>query len=685
MRLPSAAPALLVASLLSLESAALAGTVEPESLLDLPAIAELALAPDGKTAALTVDRVERADDRYRSELYLLDLASGKLDRLTPGERSDSAPRFSADGRFLAFLGDAGDGNQIFWLRVGSARARAATRHGEAVEAFAWAPGGNRFVFVAAEPTAEGPDAPIVVRRNQAQRDGAGLLDERRGHLWIAEREGHGAAREITSGPWEDSDPEFSPDGAWIAFVSARQHPDEDLTDDTDIFLVRPDGAELHRWAGTPGPDARPVWSHAGDRLAWIGSRRANDFYQTNQLTVAPLAGGESRDLTGALDAWIAADNYAYGSGLAAPIWSADDREIWTPLEERGRVIALRIASAGDAEPRRIRAGAGSLALVRPLPGGGRFLALSTSPVDPGELRTFDADGRAGPDLTHFSSAWSAAHRRVTPEVLSSTSPDGAAVESWLYPPLDREPGRRYPIVLYVHGGPQGFDGDFFDPELENQLLPAHGIAVLRVNYRGSTSYGEAFSRAVRADWHTREHADLMAALDAALAGHDWLDPERQGIGGWSYGGIQTVWAAAHTGRFRVGVPERFEVDYLAAFGVDQWFLQYLTELGDPFANADLYRRLSPGTYAAAIRTPLFLIADELDHNCPLPQVLELYQRLKLLGQPTELVVYPGESHSMAQPSHKVDRLRRLVDWYGRYLLAPENKTAGPSGPAARER
>jgi dipeptidyl aminopeptidase/acylaminoacyl peptidase len=256
---------------------------------------------------------------------------------------------------------------------------------------------------------------------------------------------------------------------------------------------------------------------------------------------------------------------------------------------------------------------------------------------------------------------------VAPERIVATNSAGDAVEAWLYPPLEPPADGKAPLVVYIHGGPQGFDGDYFDFDLENQLFAAAGWSVLRVNYRGSTSYGEAFSRAIWGDWHSREHEDLMAALDRAIELHPWIDADRLGIGGWSYGGIMTLWTVGHTDRFKVGVPERLSFDYLSAFGEDQWATWYLTELGDPTTNADLYRRLSPGTYLPNVRTPLYLISNENDYNCPLPQALQLYQRLKLMGQQTELVVYPGASHAMSRPSHLADRLRRLLDWFGRHL------------------
>ena len=184
------------------------------------------------------------------------------------------------------------------------------------------------------------------------------------------------------------------------------------------------------------------------------------------------------------------------------------------------------------------------------------------------------------------------------------------------------------------------------PSLENQLLPAAGLAVLRCNYAGSTSYGEAFTRRLYGNWHFPEAEDLLACLDEALRTRPWLDGDRLGVGGWSWGGIMSLWLVGHTDRFKVAVPERFSMDYLSAFGQDQWFPNYLAELGDPVRDAEKYRRHSPGTYLADVKTPLYLIANENDGNCPLPQAMQLYQRLRLRGVTTELVVYPGR---IAQP------------------------------------
>ncbi len=644
-----------------------AGPVMPRDVLALPLLAELEVAPGATTAVYTLHVPDAGEDAFTSEIWRIDLDLGTSERVSSPGRNARSPRFSADGLELAWLVDGDESTELVVARQPRGRARTVASFAQGIDEFDWSPDGRRFVVVRRDSRPAGwrEDAPKLVTRTLAQADGVGLLDTRRRHLWTVEREG-GAIAQITVGPYDDESPRWSPDGRWIAFVSNRA-PDPDATDDSDIFVVGADGTRLRRLPSGPGPDTQPAWSTAGDRIAYLAMARANDYYQPHHLSVLPLDGSGPTDLSGALDAWVASDALAAGADAARPIWLAEDREILIPFERRGATWIAAVPTEPGREVRELAGGRAVHGLVRPLPGGD-WLATVTTPTHPPELYRFSASTNTPPRrLTHLYDDWLEGRRLVEPERLTATNSAGDSVESWLYPPLEREAGRRYPLVVYIHGGPQVFDGDFFDFDLENQLFPARGWGVLRVNYRGSTSYGEAFSRALWGDWHRREHEDLMAALDGAIAGHPWIDPDRLGIGGWSYGGIMTLWTVGHTDRFKVGVPERFGFDYLSSFGEDQWFVWYLTELGSPLENAELYRRLSPGTYLDNVTTPLYLIANEEDRNCPLPQVLQAYQRLKLLGQETELVVYPGEPHSMQQPSHLIDRLERLLDWYGRHL------------------
>lgn len=652
-------------------------------------MSELAVTREGESAVFVWTQADRREDGYLSRLYRLDLRRPERPAkpLTAESTDSSTIRFSPDGRFLAWFESDDDSTALRWAPVtatGIGRARSAIDLAEGLYDYAWSPDGARFVLVRFDPKpAQRQDSdPWVVSRSLARRDGDGFLDDRRTHLWIVDRKpGSGdrnrtnAPRQITSGPYDDDSPAWSPDGSRIAFVSNRA-ADPDATDNTDIYLVTPDSngtGEPTPLVALSGPDSSPSWSHDGGRLAFHSIRRANDYFQPQRVMVVdtdPAKASEPRDLTGALDAWVASDAMPSGASPAPPLWSADDRELTVLFERRGATWIGRIDSTTGAT-REVAGGRFVHGLVRDLPSGDGRLFTRTDPLHPPELFLQPAEAGLPQQLTHFYEAWLAGRELSAPEKIVATNSAGDGVEAWLYPPLEspagRAAGEKSPLVLYIHGGPQGFDGDYFDFDLENQLFPASGWGVLRVNYRGSTSYGEKFSHAIWGDWQSREFEDLMVALDQAIATHPWIDPERLGIGGWSYGGIMTLWTVGHTDRFKVGVPERLSFDYLSSFGEDQWYVWLLSELGNPLDNAETYRRLSPGTYVAKVKTPLYIIANEKDYNCPLPQAMQLYQRLKLLGQETELVVYPDESHSMSAPSHLADRLRRLLVWFGRHL------------------
>jgi dipeptidyl aminopeptidase/acylaminoacyl peptidase len=688
-----------------------ARALRPEDLFALRNVTAVEVSPAGGQAVFVVEWADAGENEFTSDLYLVPTGPGapadlgdrpgapaatqagqlpEARRLTHSPAADTSPRWSPDGQRLAFLSERDGQEQIYVLDLRGGEPARVTESPEGVEEFDWSPDGARLVYVTLEPKAKkaaargGEEAaardnegdeddlePIVITRTQIKRDGEGYLDDRHTHLWVVPARG-GEARRLTGGSaeqarWDDEHPRWSPDGKWIVFVSNRAE-DPDASDNTDLWLISPEGGEPRRVTGNPGSDEAPSWSPDGKRLAWVANLHPNNGYTLDNLMVMDVSASEPRNLSGRLDRWVATRSVINGGGRTSALWSADGRTLYVTTEFEGR-HRLTAFPVDGGEPRDLVQGPFTVDYPGLDARANRFVFALTDPVRPYDLYTSDGGGGELRRLTALNDEVLAGLRLSRPEVFTARNSARQPIESWLYPPVDPAPGRKVPLILYIHGGPQGFDGDYFDPGLENQLFPGQGWAVLRVNYRGSSSYGEKFSTVLFGDWHSREHEDLMAALDEALRKYPYLDESRLGIGGWSYGGIMTIWTVGRTDRFKVGVPERFEVDYPGLYGVDQWHIQYETEFGSPFRNRAKYWQYSPLRTIEKIRTPLFLISDALDANCPLPQAEMFYQGLKYLKIPTELVIYPGEPHSMLYPSHLVDRLRRLVAWYRRYLDA----------------
>lgn len=671
----------------------------PSDVLVFRGVTDVRVSPAGGQAVLAVEWADPEEDAFTSDLYLVPLeAAGRAGvpgggtaaeprPLTRHPAHDGRPRWSPDGRRLAFLSDRAGEDQIHAMDLSGGEPVQVTRAPEGIQEYDWSPDGAWIVYSTLEPKQRAPGGnatergepggvrsssagePIVVTRTQIKRDGEGYLDERRTHLWVVSSRG-GEPRRLTGGSpeqarFDDGSPRWSPDGKWIAFVSNRT-VDPDANHNTDLWVIPPAGGEIRRVTTNPGSDEAPSWAPDGRRLAWVANLHANNYFTLENLMVGGLEGGEPRNLSGRLDRWVAAESVINGGGRAEPFWSADGRTVHVTTEHEGR-HRLTAFPADEGEARDLLQGPFTVDYAGLDTASGRIVFALTGPLHPYDL--YSSDGRGG-DLRRLTALNDEPLGRIelsVPETFRARNPAGDSVESWIYPPAGMQKGRKYPLILYIHGGPQGFDGDYWDAGLENQIFPGRGWAVLRVNYRGSTSYGEKFSRALQGDWHWREHEDLMAALDEALRRYPWIDRGRLGIGGWSYGGIMTIWAVGHTERFKVGVPERFEVDYPALYGVDQWHIQYETEFGSPFRNRDKYWKHSPLRFIEQIRTPLYLISNALDMNCPLPQAEQFYQGLKYLGRSPELVIYPGEPHSMTHPSHLIDRLERLLVWFGRHL------------------
>ena len=671
-----------------------------DDLFSLRDVSDPQIAPDGAWVAYTVDRIDAARDKTDSDIHMTRWDGSRTVRLTSSPDDEHAPRFSPDGRYLAFLAardedsddcdDDGEKTQIWLLDREGGEALKISSFAGGVSDFVWSPDSRRMAVIArdpdedeaaggeAKPAGEGvkpaagdaagarngkPDTPkpIVIDRYYFKEDGTGYLAGKRNHLYlldVARRE----ATLLTPGGFDEQSPAFSPDGASIVFVSKRGE-DFDRTDNFDLYVIEAKpGAQARRlttFEGSDGGDGywgRPAWSPDGRRIAYIqGGPFKLIYYAVHQLAVIPAAGGEAKLLTTSLD-----------MPITQPRWTPDGAAITFLYEEDRRVRMGRVAARGGEIERIIEGD--RVVYAYDVGRDGRIAFLATDPDRPSEVFAWDGRGRErdrAQPLSRQNDALLAQLRLAATGGISFTSPDGTLINGLTVRPADAPAGARLPTILRIHGGPVGqyaFEFDF-----DWQLFAAHGYMVVAANPRGSSGRGGDFTKAIYADWGNKDAQDVLAAVDHVVAG-GLADPDRLGVGGWSYGGILTNYVIVQDHRFKAATSGAGISNILAGYGTDMYIREYEQELGPPWANLDTWLRLSsPFLHADRVTTPTLFLCGEADFNVPLLNTEQMYQALKSLGVETQLVIYPGENHGISVPSYQRDRLQRYVDWYDRHL------------------
>ncbi|MBT9259567.1 MAG: S9 family peptidase [Clostridiales bacterium] len=594
--------------------------------------------------------------------------------------------------------------------------RQLTLHQEGVESFAWSPDGRYLVFSGRQPTAEEEaylksirkdGGPIVLRRVQHKYDGQGYLDPVQSHLFLLDLQTE-EVRQLTEGPASEGKPRFSPDGRWIGFLSNRTG-DPDNNRRTDLWLLSPDGAEARR---VTFGDLRVMdfcFSPSGERVALLAheeperSTRAPGIYLVDLKDSQPLdrplkdyvgvgfvtiggivPDGEPEDPLAHARAYPVPEKKTPFRKLTASLdrdvldlgW-LDEGRLWVLVADRGQGRLGVVTVEGEVElgyPSReetilsAHGAGGTLAFLWSRPEGGRELGvLSAKDLPQGSsarlITTFTAFFREERLLSPY--------RRIT--FLNS---DGEAIEGFFALP-PKAPSTPPPLLAILHGGPQSYDQPRFS--FEEQYFLSRGYAILKVNYRGSISYGEGFCQAIEGRWGPMEHDDLISGVKYLLE-QGWVDRERLFVTGFSYGGIMTNWAVGHSDLFRAAVSEHGLYDYEAAFGTDDCHLWWQYDYGVPWQNPEGYRRSSPKVGVSRIKTPLLITAGQEDWRCPLDQAEMLYLALKKRGVPTELVIYQGEHHAISRPKRALDRLIRILRWLETYGGLPMDDTSAEGYP-----
>jgi dipeptidyl aminopeptidase/acylaminoacyl peptidase len=653
----------------------------PEDWYRFQAVSDLEIAPDGAAVAYLVTSYDKASDESRAALWRADWDGRHSEQLTHGE-SVSEPRFSPGGRSLSFLSarPSSANTQLWLLDRHGGEPRQLTHVKGVITSYEWSPDGTHIVLVmhaAEEGSTEGTPGkvgkaskvrkteptpkPLVIDAFQFKEDEEGYLTAAsRSHLYLLDAHS-GAIEALTSDAERaDSKPAFSPDGRQIAYVSRKVGGGAENAGIDELYVVAATaGAKPRRLLETWTPNHQHLeWSPDGRLIAFlIGDEPKFNAYILDDLAVVEVASGHVRDLTSKLD-----------RAVIAPTFTSDGRAIQFAIEDDGFQYPAQVVLASGA----ITHLGESMVVSELETSAGHTAVLATSDQSAVEVYALEA-GKLRPLSTH-NGAFFDEIALGTVEDITFTSRDGTAIHGQIVKPPDFVQGHRYPTILWIHGGPNGQDQhelvlEGYGPPLERQLFATHGYVVLAINYRGSTGRGAAFARSIFADWGHKEVEDLLAGVDYAIA-KGIADPGRLAIGGWSYGGLLTDYVIASNTRFRGAISGAGSGNQLTTYGTDEYIVEYTAELGPPWRNPALWTQVSyPFFHADRIRTPTLFLGGDKDFNVPIAGGEQMYQALRTLGIPTQLIVYPGEYHVLTRPSFLVDRSARYLAWMENYLGA----------------
>jgi dipeptidyl aminopeptidase/acylaminoacyl peptidase len=646
----------------------------PEDVYELVACGDPRVSPDGSFCAFTVTTIDRGSSKYLSAIWLVPTDGSQAPRrFTFGDRRDATPRWSPDGTKLAFTSNRDDekSNQLFVLPVEGGEAVKLTDLKESVDEITWSPDGTRIAFTsrvrddAYEEEDDRKREPRHITTLKYRLDSVGWTFDRPRHLFVVSSDGSSEPTQLTSGLFSDSAPAWSPDSARIAFVSAR-HKNWDIDQASDIYLIavkgeRATGGRPKKLTHTDASCSSPSWSPDGEKIAYnCVPDRGSWGTKHTQIAVIDVETREWKMLTTSLDR-----NCSPFMAAREPLWIG--KRILFAIEDHGNNALYTVPAGAGRRPERVLGG--NIRLAGYDIANGMGVHIQTTPTALPEV--YCGQKR----LTHFGKDFAKARTLVKPTRFTAKSEDGSVVEAWIMRPANFVQGRKYPVLLNIHGGPfTQYGNNFFD---EFQVYAGAGYVVVYSNPRGSSGYSEEWGAAINgpelggSGWGTVDYQDLMAVTDTALEKFDFCDPKRVGVMGGSYGGYMTSWIVGHTDRFKAACSERAVNAWTSMHGSSDigWVFQAqfgTTLMDDPEGWAEF----SPISYASDIKTPLLIMHSENDLRCPIEQAEQLFTVLRLLKRDVEFVRFPAESHELTRggsPAHRVQRFEILLDWFNRKL------------------
>lgn len=610
----------------------------PAQTLNVRSISDLHFSPDGEQLAFVVTEPVKGATRAR-HIWLLNVRTKDLRQFTNSSKPEDSPRWSPDGKQLAFLSNRDESRQIYLISLAGGEAKRLVETKQEVESFAWSPDGKQIAF-------QGPETKTdAEEKKEKDKDDARVVDrdDKLTRLWLLDVESK-KIRQLTAGKWRVDESQWLSDGSGL-IVSATDRPESD--DETNrIYSISAADGKMTELLAPRGPFGRLRVSPDGKSVAYVGSQV--DGPVSHDLFVLSLANKENRNLTAtSLDRPI--NSYVWTSGS----------EVLATVQNGFKTNFVSIATTGTVKP-------AGIFPVNPrafdLSGSSKRAFVANSAKEVEELWLQDGDAPAQ-RISEFNNNWRQ-FRLAELEPIHYKSFDGLEIEAALLKPHGYQTGTRVPLVVLVHGGPTGAWSDSI--ESWGQLLAEHGFAVFYPNIRGSTGYGQRFIEMNRNDWGGGDFRDVMAGVDYLIK-QNIADPDRLGIGGWSYGGYMSEWAITQTTRFKAAVTGAGLSNLASEFGTefgssyDKWFF------GVPYENLDGFMKSSPVKYLKNVRTPTLILQGDADTTDPIGQSQELYRGLKYYGVEAEFVVYPREGHGLREEKHLLDRLNRIVAWYEKHL------------------